>query len=80
MTAMTPFQRVNAVLQRQTPDCVPVFPTLLMQGARELGLSLETYFSQGETLDIGKAEPLYLRPSEAERSAGGFIGDAASSH
>ena len=36
--------------------------------------------SKGETLDIGKAEPLYLRPSEAERSAGGFIGDAASSH
>jgi hypothetical protein len=35
---------------------------------------------KGETLDIGTSEPLYLRPSEAERAARGLTGDGASSH
>lgn len=45
---MSPYDRVMAVLQHQTPDCVPAFPILLMHGAAELGLDLETYFSKGE--------------------------------
>lgn len=51
---MSPYDRVMAVLQRQTPDCVPAFPILLLQGAAELGLSLEAYFSKGEHLAEGQ--------------------------
>jgi tRNA threonylcarbamoyladenosine biosynthesis protein TsaB len=37
-------------------------------------------FREGRTLDLGRSEPLYVRPSEAERAAGGLSRDAASSH
>lgn len=54
MTDLTPFERVAAVLRHEEPDCVPVFPILLMQGAAELGLSLEEYFSRGEYIAEGQ--------------------------
>ena len=54
MTSMTPIQRVTAVLQHEIPDCVPVFPSLLMQGAREMNLDLERYFSRAENMAEGQ--------------------------
>lgn len=50
----TSYERVNAVLSRQTPDCVPACPVLLLQGAAELGLSLENYFSRGDQIAEGQ--------------------------
>jgi uroporphyrinogen decarboxylase len=50
----TPLERVGAVLQHKLPDCVPVFPVLLMQGAEEMGLDLQTYFSRGDYLAEGQ--------------------------
>ncbi len=54
MTEMTSLERVVAVLRHEQPDCVPVFPVLLQQGAAELGLSLEEYFSRGENIAEGQ--------------------------
>lgn len=51
---MNSFERVVAVLNHELPDCVPAGPVLLMQGAAELGLSLEEYFSRGENLAEGQ--------------------------
>lgn len=50
----TSLERVAAVLNHQEPDCVPVCPVMLMQGAVELGLDLETYFSRGDYLVEGQ--------------------------
>jgi uroporphyrinogen decarboxylase len=50
----TPLERVVAVLQHRLPDCVPVFPVMLMQGAGEMGMDLKTYFSRGEYLAEGQ--------------------------
>jgi uroporphyrinogen decarboxylase len=54
MAAMTPFERVTAVLRHQLPDRVPVFPVLLQQGAAASGMSLENYFTRGECLAEGQ--------------------------
>ncbi len=54
MVAMIPFERVTAVLRHQLPDRVPVFPVLLQQGAAELDVDLEAYFTQGECLAEGQ--------------------------
>jgi len=51
---MSSFERVAAALRHELPDCVPVCPVMLLQGAAELGLSLETYFSQGDHLAAGQ--------------------------
>ncbi|MBI5653463.1 MAG: uroporphyrinogen decarboxylase family protein [Chloroflexi bacterium] len=45
---LTPLERLLATVTHKKPDRPPVFPVMLMQGARELGLSLEEYFSKGE--------------------------------
>jgi len=51
---MTPYERVMAVVRGETPDCVPVFAELLLQGAAELDLGLEEYFSRGEYVAEGQ--------------------------
>lgn len=51
---MNAYERVLAVLQHRLPDCVPVCPVLLLQGAAELGLDLKTYLSDGEHLAAGQ--------------------------
>ncbi|MCP4427584.1 MAG: hypothetical protein GY803_24120 [Chloroflexi bacterium] len=47
MNEMTSLERVLATMTHKKPDRVPVFPILLMQGAAELGMGLEQYFSRG---------------------------------
>ena len=44
---MNAYERVMTALSHQEPDYVPVFILLTMHGAKELGLSLEDYFSKG---------------------------------
>ena len=51
---MNAFERVVTVLQGGIPDCVPVFPVLLQQGAAELNLSLPEYFSCGKNWASGQ--------------------------
>jgi uroporphyrinogen decarboxylase len=48
MTSMTALERVVATVGQREPDRVPFFLLLAMQGARELGMSIEEYFSRGE--------------------------------
>lgn len=43
---MTSMQRVLTALGQREPDRVPLFLFPVMQGARELGLSIESYFSR----------------------------------
>lgn len=51
---MNAFERVVTVLQGGIPDCVPVFPVLLQQGAAELNVSLPEYFRYGENWAHGQ--------------------------
>jgi uroporphyrinogen decarboxylase len=44
---MTPLERTLATLGHQEPDRVPAFFLLTMHGAKELGMSIEEYFSKG---------------------------------
>lgn len=48
MTLMTPIDRVLTTLQHKEADRVPFFLPLTMHGARELGLTLNEYFSKPE--------------------------------
>ncbi len=54
MSEMTSLERVLTTVALKEPDRVPVFPVLLMQGARELGLPLPEYFTRGEALARGQ--------------------------
>ncbi len=45
---MTSVERLGAALRGEASDRIPVFCNLLDQGARELGLPLEEYYSNGE--------------------------------
>ena len=45
---MTGMERLSRRNQRHPADRIPVFCNLLDQGAKELGLSLEEYYSSGE--------------------------------
>ena len=51
---MTSLERVLTTLGHREPDRVPLFLLLTMHGARELGLSLETYFSRPEYVIEGQ--------------------------
>lgn len=51
---MTPLQRLIAAVKGEPADRIPVFCNLLDQGARELGLSLEEYYSKGEHVAEGQ--------------------------
>ena len=51
---MTALERVMTVLRHEEPDCVPVCPVLLLQGAAELDMELEEYFSQGDYIAEGQ--------------------------
>lgn len=54
MTAMTSLERVLTTLGHREPDRVPLFLLLTMHGARELGLSIEDYFSRAEHVAEGQ--------------------------
>lgn len=52
--AMTSLQRVLTSLGHQEPDRVPLFLLLTMHGARELGISIQEYFSKAENVVEGQ--------------------------
>ncbi|MBN1143221.1 MAG: uroporphyrinogen decarboxylase family protein [Bacteroidales bacterium] len=52
--AMTPKERVSLTLSHQEPDRVPLMLSLTMHGARELGLSIQEYFSKAEHVVEGQ--------------------------
>ncbi len=49
MSAMSSIDRVFTALGHSEPDRVPVFLSLTMHGAKELGLSIQEYFSSATT-------------------------------
>jgi uroporphyrinogen decarboxylase len=51
---MTPMQRVVTTLGFQEPDQVPLFLLLTMHGAKELGLSIQDYYSIAENVIEGQ--------------------------
>jgi len=51
---MTSLQRVLTTLGHQEPDRVPFFLMLSMHGAKELGLSIQEYFSKAEHVVEGQ--------------------------
>ncbi|MFZ1729705.1 MAG: uroporphyrinogen decarboxylase family protein [Bacteroidota bacterium] len=55
---MTSMQRVLTTLSHNEPDRVPVFHLLTMHGARELGLSIQEYFSKAEYVVEGQLRML----------------------
>jgi len=54
MNQMTSLQRVLTTLGQTEPDRVPLFMLLTMHGAKELGLSIQEYFSSGENVAEGQ--------------------------
>jgi uroporphyrinogen decarboxylase len=55
---MTSMERVLTTLGHQEPDRVPFFLLLTMHGARELGLSIQEYFSKAEYVVEGQLRML----------------------
>jgi uroporphyrinogen decarboxylase len=51
---MNGMARIGALLQGRLPDRVPVFCNLLDQGARELGMTQEEYYSRGAHVAEGQ--------------------------
>lgn len=54
MSSMTSLQRVLTALGQKEPDRVPLFLLLTMHGAKELGMTIQEYFSQGENVAEGQ--------------------------
>lgn len=54
MSAMNSMQRTLTALGQQEPDCVPLFLLTSLHGAKELGLSIEQYFSRAEQVADGQ--------------------------
>lgn len=54
MKRMTSLERVLTTLGHQEPDRIPVFLLLTMHGAKELGMSIEEYFSKGSQVAEGQ--------------------------
>lgn len=53
-TAMSSMQRVLTTLGHQEPDRVPLFLLTTLHGAKELGMSIEQYFSKAEHVAQGQ--------------------------
>lgn len=52
--SMTPIDRVFTALGHKEPDRVPVFLTVTMYGAKELGLTIQEYFSSADNVVEGQ--------------------------
>ena len=74
---MTSMERVLTALSHKEPDRVPLFLLLTMQGAKELGLSIQEYFSNAENVAEGQIRmqkkfsndcyyPFFYAPLEVE--------------
>ena len=84
MDRMTSMDRVVKTLGHQEPDRVPVFLLFTMQGATELGMSIEDYFSSAENVIEGQKilhkkfdgdclNPFFYACSETEAWGGDVI-------
>lgn len=51
---MTSLQRVLTTLGHQEPDRVPFFLLVTMHGAKELGMSIQEYYSRAENVAEGQ--------------------------
>jgi len=82
--AMTSMQRTLTTLGQQEPDRVPFFLLTTLHGAKELGLSIENYFSRAEHVVEGQLRllkkyrrdvlyPFYYAPIETEAWGGDVI-------
>ncbi|MEO5348695.1 MAG: uroporphyrinogen decarboxylase family protein [Magnetococcus sp. YQC-3] len=80
----TSMQRVLTSLGHQEPDRVPLFLLATMHGARELGISIQTYFSKAEYVIEGQLRlqkkyrsdclyPFFYAPLEVEAFGGQTI-------
>ena len=78
---MTSLQRVLTTLGHEEPDRVPFFLLLTMHGARELGLSIKSYFAKAENVVEGQLRlrtkyrhdclyPFFYAPIEVEAFGG----------
>ena len=54
MSEMCSFERFQTLMEGRRPDCVPVFPVLLLQGAHLLNLPLAEYLTCGRHLAEGQ--------------------------
>ncbi len=54
----TSLERLMTTLSHKEADRIPVFPVLLQQGAKELGVELEQYFTNGEMIAEGQTRLL----------------------
>jgi uroporphyrinogen decarboxylase len=81
---MTSMERVLTSLSHQEPDRVPLFLLLTMHGAKELGLSIEEYFSKAENVIEGQLRlqkkysndcfyPFFHAPIEIEAFGGEVV-------
>lgn len=84
MNNMTSLQRVLTTIGHKEPDRVPLFLFLTMHGAKELGMTLEEYFSKGEHVAEGQLRmrakygndclyPFFYAPIEVEAWGGKVI-------
>jgi uroporphyrinogen decarboxylase len=54
VNSMTSMERVLTTLSHKEPDRVPIFLLATMHGAKELGISIQEYFSKGENVVEGQ--------------------------
>jgi len=84
MRNMTSLERVLTTLGHKEPDRVPLFLLLTMHGAKELGITIEEYFSKGENVAEGQIRmrekyghdcfyPFFYAPIEVEAWGGEVI-------
>ncbi len=81
---MTSLERVLTTLGHKEPDRVPFFLLLTMHGAKELGMTIEEYFSKAENVVEGQIKlrekyrhdcyyPFFYAPIEVEAFGGDVI-------
>jgi len=58
---MNSMERFVSLMQGKLPDRVPVICNLLDQGAKELNMSIEEYYSKGE--NVAEGQIIWIRHS-----------------
>lgn len=51
---MTSMERIGCLMQGKLPDRVPIFCNMLEQGAKELGLSIKSYYESPDQVSTGQ--------------------------
>ena len=84
MKGMTSLERVLTTIGHREPDRVPLFLLLTMHGAKELGLGIKEYFSNGDNVVEGQMRmlekyghdclyPFFYAPVEVEAWGGEVV-------